>query len=232
MATDSGWRADPFGLHEERFFNSDDVPTPLVRDGGRFSFNNLPEPYRSHPQPLRSPSSVPDLSAEADRTGFDATSAGLIAANPAAPPLDDEDQHALVSNHDLRPQRYAFCPRCGSQAVADGSFCGECGQSLSMATGEGEGSGWSRLDAIGTKTQEASNPTRLSMRPPPPPLTTSQILPPPPSPLGAAPAEVHPPAGEVKTARSKLALYTSPAFVLPMVVVAAIVIIATVLSSR
>ncbi len=35
MATDSGWRADPFGLHEERFFNSNDVRTTLVRDGSR-----------------------------------------------------------------------------------------------------------------------------------------------------------------------------------------------------
>jgi hypothetical protein len=243
MATDSGWRPDPIGLHEERFFNSDDVPTPLVRDDGRSSFDELPEPYRSHPQPLRSPSAVADLDEVADQTGPSATPADLTTVNPA-PPLDDKEQNAVVSNHDLRPETYAFCPSCGTEDVAGGVFCGECGQSLAITTGQDERGPSSPTEGIASTSHETSNPTELPLQHPPLPPTTAQILPPPPPPPQqqpppppptlplAAPAEVHPPAGEVKDAGSKLALYTSPAFVIPMVVVAAIVIIATVLSSR
>ena len=46
----SGWRPDPFGLHEFRFFSDDGVATLLVRDGG----------INSHDKP---PSDVPPSSA-------------------------------------------------------------------------------------------------------------------------------------------------------------------------
>jgi hypothetical protein len=243
MATDSRWRADPFGLHEERFFNSDDVPTTLVRDDGRSFFDELPEPYKSHSQPLRSPRAVADLDEVADQTGPSGTSADLTTVNPA-PPLDDEEQTALVSNHDRRPETYAFCPRCGTEDVAGGVFCGECGQSLAITTGQDERGPSSPVEGVASRSAETNNPTEPPLQRPSLPPTTAQILPSPPPPRLplppfppptlplAAPAEVHPPAVEVKDARSKLALYTSPAFVIPMVAVAAIVVIAIVLSSR
>jgi hypothetical protein len=38
-----GWHADPYGIHEERYISVDGVPTKLVRDGGRESYDPPPE---------------------------------------------------------------------------------------------------------------------------------------------------------------------------------------------
>jgi hypothetical protein len=37
-----GWHPDPFGLHDERYVSADGVPTKLVRDAGRESYDPPP----------------------------------------------------------------------------------------------------------------------------------------------------------------------------------------------
>jgi Domain of unknown function (DUF4190) len=112
MAGIIGWRADPFGVHEERFFNPGNIPTELVRDNGNESFDQLPEPYKSHPQPLLSDRSSSDLpSVIPDRTGLSPTSAGAFEGTSI-------------------PETYAFCTSCGTKAAAHSSFCAACGHSL------------------------------------------------------------------------------------------------------
>ncbi len=37
-----GWHVDPLGIHEERYISVDGVPTKLVRDGGRESYDPPP----------------------------------------------------------------------------------------------------------------------------------------------------------------------------------------------
>jgi hypothetical protein len=112
MVGNIGWRADPFGLHQERYFNPNNVPTGLVRDDGNESFDVLPEPFRSHPQTLRSANSPDDLHAVIpDQTGLSPTSVG-------------------VSDSASTPEKYGFCTNCGTQAVAHSSFCAACGHSL------------------------------------------------------------------------------------------------------
>jgi hypothetical protein len=39
-----GWRRDPWGIHEERWFCVDGAPTKLVRDRGCESYDEVPEP--------------------------------------------------------------------------------------------------------------------------------------------------------------------------------------------
>lgn len=113
MAGIIGWRADPFGVHEERFFNPGNIPTELVRDNGNESFDQLPEPYKSHPQPLLSESSPSDLpSAIPDRPGLSPMSS------------------AGVSEGTSIPKTYAFCTNCGIKAAAHSSLCAACGHSL------------------------------------------------------------------------------------------------------
>jgi hypothetical protein len=51
----SGWRPDPFGLHEFRFFSDDGVATLLVRDGG---INSHDKPPSSVPPPEPQPAAV------------------------------------------------------------------------------------------------------------------------------------------------------------------------------
>jgi len=38
-----GWHPDPFGIHEERYVSVDGLPTKLVRDSGRESYDPPPE---------------------------------------------------------------------------------------------------------------------------------------------------------------------------------------------
>ena len=37
-----GWHPDPFGMHEERYISADGVPTKLVRDAGKESYDPPP----------------------------------------------------------------------------------------------------------------------------------------------------------------------------------------------
>jgi hypothetical protein len=44
-----GWRPDPFGAHELRLFSPEGRPTQHVSDGGRNSFEKLPQGIRATP---------------------------------------------------------------------------------------------------------------------------------------------------------------------------------------
>jgi len=38
-----GWHRDPFGIHEDRYLSVGGMPTKLVRDGGRESYDQPPD---------------------------------------------------------------------------------------------------------------------------------------------------------------------------------------------
>jgi hypothetical protein len=61
MTQPYGWNIDPYGLHEHRYF-SGGQPTNLVRDGGRESYDEPPDPPTSvvHPLPVSPVESPPD----------------------------------------------------------------------------------------------------------------------------------------------------------------------------
>ena len=46
-----GWRPDPYGLHEFRFFSANGRPTSLVMDGGHTAYDNAPPSAPSAPVP-------------------------------------------------------------------------------------------------------------------------------------------------------------------------------------
>lgn len=50
-----GWHVDPWGVHEFRFFSSDGVPTVLVSDGGKTSYDDAPAsaPHATAEQSLK-----------------------------------------------------------------------------------------------------------------------------------------------------------------------------------
>ncbi len=141
--------------------------------------DDLPEPHKSGPEPLRSASSTDDL---------DATIPDQTAPSPTS---------ACVSNSDSTPETYGFCPRCGTRHRR---FVLPPPQQVSTPSEEV----WP--SALGHAAAAAESPT--------------------------APAEVSPVGDHAVDADSEQTGYTSPAFIIPMVIVVAIVIIVISISSR
>jgi hypothetical protein len=71
-----------------------------------------------------------------------------------------------VPETEVGSERHRFCPVCGTEAVTDGSFCGECGQSLIKTTESGD-------QPLPVQTEVPSG----SSAPPPPQPSTVAVPP-------------------------------------------------------
>jgi hypothetical protein len=101
-----GWQADPFGVHEKRYF-SDGLPTKLVRDGDAESYDAPPAgdaasaDTPTETEPPATVAAAPDAADQADEEAASLAGVGgsLAEAAPAgARPPEDEPEGVFATD--------------------------------------------------------------------------------------------------------------------------------------
>lgn len=111
----TGWRPDPDGVHELRFFSSEGVPTPLVMDGGTVGVAG------SH---AAAPATADAAEAHRGERGVE-HSMGLAPSDPR-PPAHPESQAAGGPREQAGPTYVAEPPAAAESIAATGSGLVEC----------------------------------------------------------------------------------------------------------
>jgi hypothetical protein len=110
-----GWRPDPSGAHEERYFSLDGRPTRLVRDGGRASHDGPPEYVGLGIPDPPTPARAPVLAWRTDPHG-DGAGAGAWPAEGGA--HEDQDSPSPTDTDGIQTSRRGLSPHSGWAATS------------------------------------------------------------------------------------------------------------------
>jgi hypothetical protein len=110
IVRNSGWRADPFGVHEWRYFAADGRPTKLVRDGWQESYDEPPNDgaltykFGQPVEPSGAPSPTLSNERELDPTFWDGNDVVPPAVVAVAAPVVAESRRAVVAQTPAPPR--------------------------------------------------------------------------------------------------------------------------------